>query len=119
MRNLESRTASAISKHAAIACAYEISALVGPNIFRGRLYDDYQKDVLDKVLRDREIEEGNLSPMMQQQQHQTQFSPFEPPGLLDTPYFQKMQPGLPEGFMNHQQKVSTTSRHPGIEDSIS
>jgi hypothetical protein len=115
MRNLESRTASAISKHAASACAYELSTLVGPNIFRGRLYDDYQKELLDKVLRDREIEESNVSPMMKQQQQQTQFSPFEPPGLLDTPYSQKMQPGLPEGFMSNQQP----SRHPGIEDSIS
>lgn len=112
MRNLESRTASAISKHAASACAYELSTLVGPNIFRGRLYDDYQKEILDRALREREIEEGNVSPMMQQQEQQTQFSPFEPPGLLDTPYSQKMQPGLPEGF---QQPI----RHPGIEDSIS
>ena len=121
MRNLESRTASAISKHAAGACAYELSVLVGPSIFRGRLYDDYQKEALDRVLREREIEEQNMSPMMQQQQQQTQFSPFEPPGLLDTPYSQKMQPGLPEGFMNQQQQhvKITTSRHPGIDDSIS
>ena len=121
MRNLESRTASAISKHAAGACAYELSVLVGPNIFRGRLYDDYHKEILDRVLREREIEEQNMSPMMQQQQQQTQFSPFEPPGLLDTPYSQKMQPGLPEGFMNQQQQhvKITTSRHPGIDDSIS
>eukprot|EP00536_Pseudo-nitzschia_multiseries_P013299 jgi/Psemu1/261270/estExt_Genewise1Plus.C_5580017 len=138
MRNLESRTASAISKHAAGACAAELSALVGPNIFRGRVCDDYQKEVLDRVLRERRLEEQNMSPMMQEQQQQTQFSPFEPPGLLDTPYSQKMQPGLPEGFINkqfittttttatttrpqppHQEGNTGSSRHPGIDNSIS
>ncbi len=120
MRNIESRTASAISRHAAIACAHELGTLVGPNILRGRIYDDYQRDALDRALRERAIEEGNMSPMMMQQQQQTQFSPFEPPGLLDTPYSQKMQPGLPEGFMNHQQqKAAAAIRHPGIGDSIS
>jgi len=125
MRNLESRTASAISKHAAGTCAAELSNLVGPNIFRGRLYDDYQKEVLDRVLRERQMEEQNMSPMMHEQQQQTQFSPFEPPGLLDTPYSQKMQPGLPEGFINKQyihqphKERDTGSRHPGIDNSIS
>ena len=120
MRNIESRSASALSRHAAIACAYELSTLVGPNIFRGRLYDDYQKEVLDKALMERDMEEGSLDPMMHPQQQQTQFSPFEPPGLLDTPYSQKMQPGLPEGFMNHQQQQqAASSRHSGIGDSIS
>jgi len=120
MRNIESRTASAISRHAAIACAHELGTLVGPNILRGRIYDDYQREALDRALRERAIEEGNTSPMMMMQQQQTQFSPFEPPGLLDTPYSQKMQPGLPEGFMNHQQqKAAAAIRHPGIGDSIS
>lgn len=120
MRNIESRTASAISRHAAIACAYELGQLVGPNILRGRLYDDYQKEALDRALRERAMEESVMSPMMQQQQQQTQFSPFEPPGLLDTPYSQKMQPGLPEGFMNHQQQQAAAAiRHPGFEDTIS
>merc|ERR1719343_1301461 len=84
MRSIESRTVSALNRHAAIACAYELSQLVGPNIFRGRLYDDYQKEVLDKALMERAMEEANMGPMMHQQQQQTQFSPFEPPGLLDT-----------------------------------
>mmetsp|Transcript_7159 Transcript_7159/g.17450 ORF Transcript_7159/g.17450 Transcript_7159/m.17450 type:complete len:807 (-) Transcript_7159:221-2641(-) len=121
MRSLESKTASALSKHAATTCAYELSILVGPNIFRGRLNDDFQKSVLDRALRDLEIEEGNFSPMMlQPQQNQTQFSPFEPPGLLDTPYTQKCQPGLPEGFINSRQKNSIEeSLHPGIADSSS
>eukprot|EP00533_Pseudo-nitzschia_delicatissima_P003612 CAMPEP_0116104324 /NCGR_PEP_ID=MMETSP0327-20121206/14386_1 /TAXON_ID=44447 /ORGANISM="Pseudo-nitzschia delicatissima, Strain B596" /LENGTH=785 /DNA_ID=CAMNT_0003596551 /DNA_START=91 /DNA_END=2448 /DNA_ORIENTATION=+ len=121
MRNIESRTASAISRHAAIACAYELGQLVGPNILRGRIYDDYRKEALDRALREREMEEHNMSPMMQDMQQQTQFSPFEPPGLLDTPYSQKMQPGLPEGFMNHQQQAAAAAiRHPGgFEDNIS
>ena len=104
MRNMESSTASAISKHAAATCAYELGVLVGPNIFRGRIYDDYQKEVLDRALREREIEDRNMAPMLQQQQQQTQFSPFEPPGLLDTPYSQKMQPGLPPELFNQQQR---------------
>jgi hypothetical protein len=122
MRNLESSTASAISKHAAATCAYELGVLVGPNIFRGRVYDEHQKDVLDRALREREIEERNMAPMMQHQQNQTQFSPFEPPGLLDTPYSQKMQPGLPPELLNQHQQLQASSRsdrHPGIGDTMS
>jgi len=128
MRNLESSSASAISKHAAASCCYELGVLVGPNIFRGRIYDDYQKEVLDRALREREIEERHMAPMMQQQQQQTQFSPFEPPGLLDTPYSQKMQPGLPPELLNQQQLQqgsrigmgnSDSNRHPGIGDTMS
>lgn len=109
MRNVESRTASPISKHAAVTCAYELSTFVGPNIFRGRIYDDYQRDVLDKALRERQLEEERMSPLMQQQQ-KTQFSPFEPPGLLDnldldSPHSDKMQPGLPPEMLN---------THPGL-----
>jgi len=122
MRNLESTTASAISKHAAGACAHELSVLVGPSILRGRLYDDYQKQALDRALRERELE--NMSPMVQDSQSQTQFSPFEPPGLLDTPYSQKLQPGLPEGFANQQysqpiQSSSTVPPRQGFEDATS
>lgn len=113
MRNLESRTASAISTHAAATCAHELSVLVGPNIFRGRLYDDYQRETLDRALRQRQMEEDHMAPMRQQQSTQTQFSPFEPPGLLDNldnPYSHKMSPGLPAEMMNH---------HPGVDDSMS
>jgi hypothetical protein len=113
MRNLESNSASAISKHAAATCAYELGEFVGPNIFRGRIYDDYQKTVLDRALREREIEEQNMAPMLQQQRQQTQFSPFEPPGLLDTPYSQKMQPGLPPELLNHHQQQNRTGRGNG------
>ena len=112
MRNLESSTASAISKHAAASCAHELSELVGPSIFRGRIYDDYQKEVLDKALRERQIEEQNMGALLRQQQ-QKQFSPFEPPGLLDNldnPHSHKMQPGLPMEMLN---------RHPGVDDTMS
>ena len=122
MRNVASRTASAISQHAAAACAHELSDLVGPTIFRGRLYDDHQKEALDRALREREMEERNMAPMMKQQQNQTQFSPFEPPGLLDTPYSQKVQPGMPHEFVNPQQQVTgmgNNNNHPGIDDSVS
>jgi HEAT repeat len=118
IRNLESSSASAISKHAAASCAYELGVLVGPSIFRGRLYDDYQKEVLDRALKEREIEERNMAPMMMLQQNQTQFSPFEPPGLLDTPYSQKMQPGLPPELLIQQQQ-QPFQRGMGIGDTMS
>jgi HEAT repeat len=109
MRNLDSRSASAISIHAAGTCAYELSRLVGPNIFRGRVYDEYQRETLDRVIRDRELEEQNAPPEL----HQKQFSPFEPPGLLDNldnPFSHKMSPGLPAEMLNH---------HPGTDDTMS
>jgi hypothetical protein len=111
MPNLESRSASAISKHAAATCAHELSAFVGPAIFRGRIYDDYQKETLDRALRERQLEEEMMSPMMARQQG-TQFSPFEPPGLLDNldnPFATQMTPGLPPGMLN---------THPGVDTSI-
>lgn len=106
MRNLESGSASAISKHAAATCAYELGVLVGPNILRGRLFDDRQQEVLDRALQELEMEERNMAPRLQQKQNQKQFSPFEPPGLLDTPYSQKMQPGLPPELLIQQQQHS-------------
>lgn len=99
MRNIESRTASAISKHAAVACAYELSMLVGPNIFRGRVYDDYQRETLDRALRERQMQQQRAP-----KENGTQFSPFEPPGLLDNldnHQFSKLTPGLPVDMMNH------------------
>jgi hypothetical protein len=116
LRNLESSTASAISKHAATTCAFELGQLVGPNIFRGRVYDDYQRDVLDQALREHEMEALNMAPLLKYQQ-QTQFSPFEPPGLLDTPYSPKMQPGLPPELLNRPQ--AGASAHPGVDDTMS
>lgn len=115
LRNLESSTASAISKHAATSCAHELGKLVGPSIFRGRVYDDYQREVLDKALKEHEIEELNMAPLLKHQQ-QKQFSPFEPPGLLDTPYSPKDQPGLPPELLNRQNQ---TSSHPGVDNTMS
>merc|ERR1711935_1211613 len=99
MRNIESRTASAISKHAAVSCAYELSKFVGPNIFRGRVYDDFQREALDRALRERDMEDQRAVIAVQQG---NQFSPFEPPGLLDNldnPHFSEMTPGLPRGML--------------------
>lgn len=110
MRNIESRSASAISIHAAGTCAYELSQFIGPNIFRGRVYDDYQREALDKVLRERQLEEQG-QPISQG----TQFSPFEPPGLLDNldnPFSHKMSPGLPVEMLN-------VNHHPGVDDTMS
>jgi hypothetical protein len=111
MRNLESTTASAISRHAAATCAYELGKLIGPNILKGRLFDERQQEALDSALREREMEERNMAPMLQQQQNQKQFSPFEPPGLLDTPYSQKMQPGLPPELLIQPQRNYGGSNH--------
>ncbi len=108
LRNIESRSASAISIHAAGTCAYELSQLIGPNIFRGRIYDEFQREAVDKVLRERQLEEQG-QPISQG----TQFSPFEPPGLLDNldnPYSHKMSPGLPVEMLNH---------HRGVDDTMS
>mmetsp|Transcript_2791 Transcript_2791/g.6110 ORF Transcript_2791/g.6110 Transcript_2791/m.6110 type:complete len:845 (+) Transcript_2791:164-2698(+) len=119
LRNLESSTASAISKHAATTCASELGKLIGPSIFRGRVYDDRQREVLDMALREHEMEERNMAPLLKHND-QKQFSPFEPPGLLDTPYSPKFQPGLPPELLNSQNQASTgTSAHPGVDDTMS
>lgn len=52
MNTMDSRTESALSKHAAGQCAEELGQLVGPLIFRGRL-DDYQQPIYDRVMRER------------------------------------------------------------------
>lgn len=74
--NLESRTASELSIHAAGQCAEELANLVGMPIFRGRL-DDYQRDTFDRTMREREM-------MPKGPADAAAFSPFGPPGLLDT-----------------------------------
>ena len=51
--NLESRTASQLSVHAAGQCMEELAILVGTTIFRGRL-EDYQITVFDRTMRDRQ-----------------------------------------------------------------
>jgi hypothetical protein len=74
MQNLEEQTASALSKHAAGQCAEELAILVGPSIFRGRL-EDYQQVVFDQAMRERKMAPKGPG---------DDFSPFGPPGLLDT-----------------------------------
>jgi hypothetical protein len=78
--NLESKSASQLSIHAAGQCAEDLAHFVGPSIFRGRL-EDYQKELYDKVMRERQmmpkgpavLPDGTVAP----------FSPYGPPGLLD------------------------------------
>jgi hypothetical protein len=71
--NLDSRTASQLSIHAAGQCADELSQLVGRAIFRGRL-EDYQVETFDKVMRERQQYKGPQG---------GGFTPFGPPDLLD------------------------------------
>lgn len=73
--NLESRSASQLSQHAAGQCAEELASLVGAGIFRGRL-EDYQRDCFDRVMRERQM-------MPKGPGAGDVFSPFGPPGLLD------------------------------------
>ena len=119
MSNIESSTASAISKHAAESCAYELGKLVGPSIFIGRIQDDRQQQMVEDVFRQRKFEEQRAQP----QQFQTQFSPFEPPGLLDNidavaPSI-SMHPGLPVGVsVGGGAPVPQSRGHPGVDDSF-
>jgi hypothetical protein len=71
MDTLDSRTASALSQHAAGQCAQELAQLVGEGIFRGRL-DDHQQHVFDGVMRERR----------EQLSVPEAFSPFGPPGMF-------------------------------------
>jgi len=73
--NLESRTASQLSKHAAGQCAEDCADLIGVAIFRGRL-EDYQRDIFDDAMREREA--MPKGPAM----GGPSFSPFGPQGLV-------------------------------------
>jgi HEAT repeat len=73
--NMESRSASQLSVHAAGQCAEELSLLVGPAIFRGRL-EDYQRDLFDRTMRERQM-------MPKGPAGGDSFSPFGPTDLLD------------------------------------
>jgi hypothetical protein len=76
--NLESRSASQLSQHAAGQCVEELAALVHPNIFRGRLEDDTQRACYDRVIRERQMmPKGPIS------DGSDILSPFGPPGLLN------------------------------------
>lgn len=76
MSNLESRTATALSKHAAGQCAEELANLVGVGIFRGRIQDDFQREIFDSTMEERKRERAMAGPG-------DSFSPFGPSGLLD------------------------------------
>jgi hypothetical protein len=138
LRNLQSTTASAISKHAASTCAFELSQLVGPSIFMGRLQDDRQRQCVEQIFRERQQHEDESGNMMgqhfhaaaqnnEQQQMPKQFSPFEPPGLLDN--LDKMVPMPYSSIMPSMAMTSSSSEpapttsgtsrgHPGVEDSF-
>lgn len=74
---LDSRSASPLSLHAAGQCAEALSEVVGKGIFRGRL-DMNQQDTFDRVMRERQLEQASMGPIARDT-----FSPFGPPGLLD------------------------------------
>ena len=139
MRNLESTTASAISKHAAGSCAFELSRLIGPSIFLGRIMDDRQREITQDVLREREQEErirnsGTLPHYHPQMQAHNPFSPFEPPGLLDNVGKQNLpgpssaqastalHPAIAAKMGNASGQmpgIEPKAMHPGIGDSFS
>jgi len=74
--NLEARTASQLSIHAAGQCAEELASLVGVSIFRARL-EDYQREIYDRVVQERKL-------MPKGPTDAAAFSPYGPPGLLDS-----------------------------------
>jgi len=52
--NLDAKSnATQLSVHAAGQCAEELSNLVGSGIFRGRLEEDWQRDILDRAMEER------------------------------------------------------------------
>jgi len=52
--NLDEKShATQLSVHAAGQCAEELSSLVGQGIFRGRLEEEWQRDILDRVMEER------------------------------------------------------------------
>ena len=78
--NLDSRSStSQLCQHAAGQCAEELSEFMGVAIFRGRLEDDYQREIFDRVMQERRaMPKGPASVM----DGGAAFSPFGPPGLL-------------------------------------
>ena len=69
--NLDEKThASQLSVHAAGQCAEELSSLVGRGVFRGRLEEEWQRDILDRVMEERR----NMTRKMPAEG----FSPFGP-----------------------------------------
>jgi len=68
--------ASQLSVHAAGQCAEELAKLVGVNIFRGRLEEDWQKAAFDNAMQERQ-RTANMGPPVE-----AGFSPFGPAGLI-------------------------------------
>ena len=88
IKNMENRSsvASKLSVHAAGQCAEELSKFVGLGIFRGRLEEDWQRDVFDRVMQERKTTSTNLGPQA--------FSPFGPLGGL-----------IPASFTSNESKI--------------
>ena len=80
VENMENRSsqASQLSIHAAGQCAEELAALVGVGIFRGRLEEDWQRELFDRVMEERQMM-GNVGPSGGGPLGAT-FSPFGPMG---------------------------------------
>jgi hypothetical protein len=78
--NLDSRTASALSKFAAGQCMEELAAFIGEPFFRGRL-DEFQCETYDRVRRERERMPTGPSGCFLNPQGGD--SPFGPTGLID------------------------------------
>eukprot|EP00540_Astrosyne_radiata_P006981 CAMPEP_0116836990 /NCGR_PEP_ID=MMETSP0418-20121206/8408_1 /TAXON_ID=1158023 /ORGANISM="Astrosyne radiata, Strain 13vi08-1A" /LENGTH=459 /DNA_ID=CAMNT_0004466831 /DNA_START=1 /DNA_END=1380 /DNA_ORIENTATION=+ len=99
MQNLDPshNTFSALSVHAAAACAESLSRLVGPMIFRGRLQNDSQRDIFDRAMRERNLQNAQRPP--------AGFSPFEPP----LPSTMRMNPNG-----HHSQVASAWNPHPRV-----
>mmetsp|Transcript_7759 Transcript_7759/g.11120 ORF Transcript_7759/g.11120 Transcript_7759/m.11120 type:complete len:852 (+) Transcript_7759:116-2671(+) len=80
MTNIESKTASALSIHAAKQCVEELATLVSPAIFKGRLMGDLtQEDLFDQVMKERQEMKRTSGAGVGAGDA---FSPFGPPDLL-------------------------------------
>ena len=78
IKNMENRSdASQLSVHAAGQCAEELANIVGVGIFRGRLEEDWQREVFDRTMNERK----NTN---KQRPGPEAFSPFGPLGGMVT-----------------------------------
>ena len=80
VENMENRStcASQLSVHAAGQCAEELAALVGVGIFRGRMEENWQRELFDRVMEERRAI-GNVGPSGGGPL-EAKFSPFGPMG---------------------------------------
>jgi len=78
IKNMENRSdASQLSVHAAGQCAEELASIVGVGIFRGRLEEEWQREVFDRTMNERRIANN-------QRPGPEAFSPFGPLGGMVT-----------------------------------